>query len=310
MAGIDKMNIRQINLNLLIAFDALLAERNVTQAGKKIFITQSAMSSALAQLRELLTDPILIRDGRSMKPTTKALALAPKIHEILTQIEQTMLPAAFNAKTSDQTFRIGMSDYVEYIVLPKLLPLLNTQAPNVRLKVIHLNALDKKQPFDDLQLDLGIGVIFDKIPESLATEILFTDGSACVGDMNNPLMQKKLTLKKYLQAKHMIISFPEEPYRSCTDTTLDKLGYSREAVISVPHMIPALFALAKTPYILTTTIMIAHSIAKLQKLTIQKPPFPTERVEIRQAWLRQFDQNPGHIWLRNLVKEAARSIGA
>ncbi len=308
MIGIDEMNITRINLNLLVAFDALLSEKNVTHAGKKIFITQSAMSTALAQLRELFNDPLLIREGRTMKPTAKALALVPKIHEILLQIEQTTMPIDFDPKTAKHTFRIGMSDYVEYILLPKLLPLLNKKAPNVCLKIIHLNALDKKEPFDELQLDMGIGVVFDQAPVSLATELLFTDTSACIADAKNPLMQKKLTLKKYLQAKHMVIVFPEEPYRSCIDTTLDKLGYKRNSVIAVPHMIPCLFALAKTPFLATTTTRIAHSIAQSSKFAIQEPPFKTEIVEVKQAWSKQFDHSPSHRWLRDLVKQAAASL--
>lgn len=302
------MNIRRINLNLLVALDALLTEKNVTQAGNNIHITQSAMSSALARLRELFNDPLLIREGRAMKLTSKALELAPKVHEILLQIERTIMPTDFDPKSSEHTFRIGMSDYVEFVLLPKLLPLLDKVAPNVRLKITHLNALDKREPFDEMQLDIGIGIVFDKTHESLSTELLFTDTSACVADAKNPLLQKKLTLQKYLQAKHMVIIFPEEPYRSCIDITLDKLGYKRNSVIAVPHMIPGLFALANTALLVTTTSIIAHSIAKSLKLAIQKPPFKTELVEVKQAWPKQFDNNSGHKWLRHMIKQAAESL--
>ena len=303
------MNIKKMNLNLLIAFEALITEKNVTQAGKKIYITQSAMSVALAQLRELFNDPLLVRNGRATKPTPKALALAPKVYEILRQIEETVTPIDFDPVTTEHTFRIGMSDYAEYALLPVLLPLLDKQAPHVRLKITHLNALDRRQPFDEMQLDIGIGVVFDKAPESLVTEILFTDTVACVADANNPLMKTRLTLKKYLSAKQLVIVFPEEPYRSCIDTTLNNLGYQRNSVVSVPHMIPGLFALTKTSFLITTTNIIAHSIAKSLKLAIQKPPFKTERVEIRQAWPKELDHHPAHQWLRQLIQQAAHSIG-
>ena len=308
MVTIDMMNISRINLNLLVAFDALLSEQHVTRAGEKIHITQSAMSSALAQLRELFDDPLLIREGKSMQPTPRALALAPLIRQILKQIESTVIPPTFNPKTSTRTFRIGMSDYVEFLLLPKLLPLLNKRAPNVRLKITHLNALDQKEPFEEQQLDLGIGINFDKKPESLMSELIFTDGTACVAKTTHPLMQKKMTLKKYLQAKHMVIILPHEPYRSCIDNTLDKLGLERNAVIAVPHMIPSIFALAKTPYIVTTTSMIAKAIAAPLKLAIQAPPFKTEPVEVEQAWLKQFTNDPGHQWLRELILQAGKQL--
>jgi DNA-binding transcriptional LysR family regulator len=302
------MNISKINLNLLVALDALLSEKNVTQAGKKIFITQSAMSSALAQLRQLFNDPLLIREGRVMKPTLKALALAPQIHEILQKIRLTVTPNDFDPKTANHTFRIGMSDYVEYVLLPKLLPLLDKYAPNIRLKIFHMNNLDKKEFFDEFQLDLAIGVIFNKAPESLSTELLFTDKSVCVADANNPLMKNKFTLKKYLEAKHMVILLPEEPYRSCIDKTLDKLGYKRNSVISIPHMIPGLFALVNTSLIVTTTTLIAHPIAKSLKLAVQKPPFKTEPLEVMQAWSKQLENSPSHIWLRGLVRQATKNL--
>jgi LysR family transcriptional activator of mexEF-oprN operon len=302
------MNISKINLNLLIALDALLSEQHVTRAGEKIFITQSAMSSALTQCRELFKDPLLIRDGKNMKPTPRALALAPKIRQLLQEIEQTITPTTFDPKTATNTFRIGMSDYIEFVLLPKLLPLLNKQAPNINLRITHLNALDKKEPFEAQQLDLGIGVSFAKIPDSLETELLFTDGSACVARANHPLMQKKLTLKNYLAAKHITIMLPDDPYQTCIDRALEKIGHKRKSVITVPHMLPALFATANTPYIVTTTIILANTLAKALKLAIKKPPFPTETVEIKQAWQKHFTADPAHTWLRQLIKQAASEL--
>lgn len=102
--------------------------------------------------------------------------------------------------------------------------------------------------------------------------------------------------------------FTEGPYRSCIDNTLDKLGYKRNSVITVPHMIPGLFALVKTPFIVTTTTIIAQSIAKSLKLAIHKPPFKTEVVEVLQAWPKQFENDPRHQWLRGLIKKAAGNI--
>jgi DNA-binding transcriptional LysR family regulator len=144
-----------------------------------------------------------------------------------------------------------------------------------------------------------------KLPDTLATELLFIDNAVCVSAANNPLLQKKLTLKKYLQAKHMVIIFPEELYRRYIDNTLDTLGYKRNAIVAIPHMVPGLFAIAKTPFIVTTTANIAHSMTKLLKLAMQKPPFATKNVEVKQAWPRQFTHDPAHQWLRGLIKEAA-----
>lgn len=310
MVGISKMNIKKVNLNLLRAFDALMTEKNVTRAGRKIFITQSAMSASLAQLRELFNDPLLVRHKRMMKPTSKAISLMPKIRDILQQIEQTLLPKIFEPHKSTRTFHIGMSDYTEYVLLPELLPLMNQSAPDVKLKISHLNALDRKEAFDEMQLDLGIGVVFNKTPDTLSSEIIYMDTSACVADPRNPIIQNKLTLKKYLQAKHLVVIFPEEPYLSRIDNILDKLGYHRNAVVTLPHMIPGIFSLNKTPYLVTTSTLIAHSLGKSIKLAIQKPPFDAGIIEIKQAWLKHYDNDPAHMWLRKLVNKAASKLPA
>ncbi|ODN41907.1 LysR family transcriptional regulator, partial [Piscirickettsia litoralis] len=250
-------DLSRINLNLIVALDALITEKHVTRAGERIHISQSAMSAILAQLRLLFNDPLLVRDGKAMTITPKAAALQPKIKQVLQQINQLVAPTEFNPKTSTRTFYIGMSDYAEFIVLPKLLPLLSIEAPGIRLKIKHLNGLDRKEPFIEKQLDLGIGVTFDKKSEALDSEALFIDRTACLADKDHPLMQRPLQLDEYLQAQHMVVVFPEAPFQSRIDTRLKQLGHQRNAIITLSHMLPALHALKNTPYLLTTTTLIA-----------------------------------------------------
>ena len=145
------MNISTFDLNLLRVLDALLRERNVSRAAERLSLSQPAVSNALNRLRDLLDDPLLVRVGRSMQPTPRALALEVPIRDVLQRIEESLsADAPFDPASSRQRFRIAVTDYVELILMPRLLKLLAERAPGVQIDIQHLSptlpaeALDKR----------------------------------------------------------------------------------------------------------------------------------------------------------------------
>lgn len=299
------MNIRKINLNLLVVLDALLSEGNVSRAARKIFITQPAMSNALNQLRDLFKDPLLVRSGRAMIPTPLAVEIAPKIKQILQQIEQTVTGAgAFEPQTAQRTFTIGMSDYVEFVLLPALSEKLEELAPQVNLRIIHLNMLNDPAPFDDGKIDVGIGINLIQSP-AINAQSLFVDQAICAARQGHPAM-KKLTLKKYLAAKHLAIAYEDQPVHSLTDLTLQKTGASRHIVISVPHILAALHIVARTPWLATVPRRAALALQKPLNLELHKPPLSIPDVVVSLVWHKRFDNDTGHLWLRKLIQDVAR----
>lgn len=308
--SIHTMNIRKINLNLLIALDALLTEQNVSRAAQKIFITQPAMSNALTQLRELFQDELLTRSGKKMLATPLAIEIAPKIRQILQQIEETVTPnAAFNPATSKRNFKIGMSDYAEFILLPKLFAKLTKKAPNISLKIIHANVLQDPELFTSNKLDFGIGVLLPEAP-FIAIEKLFTEAAICAARKDHPAIAK-LTLKKYLTAKHLAICydcFESEPILATTDQALEKAELKREIALAVPHMVAAMHMLPNSDLIATVPKHLALSLQHTLKLSLQKPPLPIPDITIAAAWHKRLENDAGHQWLKNLIKEAASEI--
>ncbi len=295
------MNLEKINLNLLVALDALLAEQHVTRAANKLHLSQSAMSIALSQLRELLKDDILVRDGQVMTPTRRALELQPRLHKILEEIKKIVYQTpVFDPGTAVQTFRIGMTDYSEFLVLPRLMSILAAKAPGISLKIINLNLLDHHSVFESERLDLAVGVLFETTTP-LQTQCLLSETQVCVARKDHPLMKKKLTLTRFLQAKHLAINLHSLPVLGRVDKALQQLGVKRQVAQATPHMVTAFHLLRHTDYLMTSMRHLAEALATPLGLAIQELPFATEPLEILMAWPKSLTSDPAHSWLRSQI---------
>jgi len=320
---IIKMNLSKLNLNLLTALDALLTEVNVTQAGKKIFITQSAMSNLLKQLREVFADPLLVRGmASSMVLTPRAQALKLPVKEVLAKASAVFAtPAAFNPQTAQRTFTIGMPDYIELILLPSLVQQLLETAPNIDIIVKHANFINEShiKNMEDDKLDLIIGLQPDimkkdqsdifiglqpEIPEPLIVEELFEDYPVCAGWSKNPLLKKPLTVKGYAEAPHILVLFAETKEQSYSERILKKYGYHRRNVVTLPHTTAALQALPHTPLIVTVMKQVAQRIAVGLDVRFQPSPLKYPKIMVTQAWHPKNSNDPAHIWLRNIIKKS------
>lgn len=301
------MNISRLNLNLLTALDALLTEVNVTRAGEKLFITQSAMSNLLKQLREAFEDPLLVRGMASrMTLTPRAQALKIPVKEALAKAYAVFTaPIAFNPKTAQRTFTIGMSDYIELILLPSLVRQIIDDASNIDIIIQHVNYISDSQikQMEDDKLDLIIGFQPD-IPEPLITEELFEDYPVCAGWSKNPLLKKPLTLKNYAQAKHLLILFAETKTQSYSERFLKESGYHRRNVITLSHTAAAMQALPHTPLITTVMKQVAKKIATDLDVSFQPVPLKYPKIMITQAWHPKNSDDPAHIWLREIIQKA------
>lgn len=307
MYSIDYMNMSKVNLNLLVALDALLTERNVTRAGKKIFITQSAMSNALNQLREIFGDDLLIRSTGGMQPTQRALELQPKVKELLDSINHVIFDQPqFDAATSTRRFTLGMSDHAEFCLNPQLLKILNQEAPGIEILIKHMNFLSDEELIarGDIELAIGCGLTCGT---QMLYEQLFKIDAVVIARKDHPLMRKKMALNDYLNAKHIRIAFRDSPEQTKIDEALTRLNVHRNVAISMPHVLPALFILGDSDLITTTPNFLHDDMLKQLNLTMQPTPFTVPSSIIHQAWHRQYDNDPGHQWLRAAIKRAANN---
>ena len=311
------MNIARVDLNLLVYLDVLLRECNVTRAAEELGISQPAMSNSLRRLRDLFGDPILVRTSDGMTPTDRALELQPMVRKVLSAAEQAILPKTeFEPMESNRIFRIMASDYTESTLLPVLLRQLRKQAPNIRLDIMTPSDVS----FHDVErgkVDMVINR-FDSLPQSFHQVHLWDDSFSCIMSANNPV-KDRWSLESYLSSKHIWVSktgmgvgvgmTPDDVQRlGLVDEALSKQGVKRDISLFTRHYQVALLLAEQDDLIVTIPSMSAKSIANSDKVVILDPPFEIERMRLKMVWSPLLQHDPGHRWLRQLIKSVSVEI--
>jgi DNA-binding transcriptional LysR family regulator len=311
------MNVSRIDLNLLVYLDVLLRECNVTRAAEELGISQPAMSNSLRRLRDLFDDPILVRTSDGMTPTDRALELQPLVRTVLAAAEQAVLPKTeFNPFESPRIFRIMASDYSEATLLPMLLNRLRKQAPNIRLDIMTPSDVS----FHDVErgkVDLVINR-FDTLPQSFHQIQLWDDSFSCVVSSRNPII-KCWSLESYLSSRHVWVSktgmgvgvgmSPDDVQRlGWVDEALSKIGAKREITLFTRHYQAALLLGEQEDLIVTLPTKAAHQLNTNSKVIILEPPFEIPRMQLKMVWSPLLQHDPGHRWMRQLIKTVSEEI--
>ena len=315
--GIFLMNMSKFDLNLLVYLDVLLRECNVTRAAEELGISQPAMSNSLRRLRDLFADPILVRTSDGMTPTKRALELQPLVRTVLEAAEQAVLPKTeFDPAASTRIFRIMASDYTEATLLPVLLKRLLKEAPNVRLDIMTPSDVS----FHDVErgkVDLVINR-FDTLPQSFHQVHLWDDSFSCVVSASNPII-KNWNLDAYLSGKHVWVSktgmgvgvgmSPDDVQRlGWVDDALDKIGAKRNIALFTRHYQAALRLGEQDDLIVTLPSMAAMQLASNPNVVILDPPFEIPRMRLKMVWSPLLQHDPGHRWIRQLIKTVSEEI--
>ena len=305
--SIDHANLSRLDLNLLVAFDALLTERSVTRAAARIGLGQSAMSHNLARLRTLFGDELLTRSAQGMRPTPRALALADPVRVTLSQIQAAVLQReAFDPATAVRTFRIGLADSIEVALIPGLLARLRQTAPGVSLR---LRSIDRHGALEDLdtgRLDLGIGV-FDQGHSHHKRRALYTDSFLCLFNPANLNLTSPISLKAYLSVPHVLTSLAEDAH-GAVDEVLAKRKLKRTIALTTPGFLAVPFVVRRAPVITTMPSRLARYFAEAFGLATSPAPIELPTFTISLLWHASFDQDPGHVWLRQTVASLATEV--
>ena len=300
------MNIASVDLNLLVAFDALMAERSVTRAAKRVGLSQSGMSNALSRLRALLDDRILVRAAEGMVPTRKALAIAPQIHSALQQLGQALSPdPIFDPTTSCQTFRIATIDYAELIFLPPLLDHLAKSAPRIDLQITDISLKLETADLSTGRIDLALAP--GGISDPLREQFLLQEEFVCIVRKDHPVVKKRLTLKQFVELGHVLVA-PRGKPGSLVDRLLAEEGLSRRVAVTTPHFLVAPQAVASSHYVSTLPARVARAFAARYPLTIHKPPIPISGFSMHMIWHNRTAHDPAQRWLRQLFLELAEGL--
>ncbi|MEN5231104.1 LysR family transcriptional regulator [Brevundimonas naejangsanensis] len=299
-------NLNSIDLNLLVVLDALLSERHVTRAALRLNKTQPAVSQALARLRALLDDPILIRKAGGLEPTARAQALAAPLGEALAALGGLVCDEMFSPENLCREFHISMSDYSAEVLLPGLVRRLAQSAPGAALQLVSLGREAAVGAVRAGEIDLAIGVYADKIltDDAFCSSRLFVDDFACLADGAAGL---PATLEEYLLRPHVAVAASPDD-RGEVDAALKALGHARRVAFTLPHWSVAPRILRGTALVLTAARRSLE--ARLEEgLTIGSPPIELPRLSLVQIWRNRRDHDHGLRWLRNEIMAEAREVG-
>lgn len=311
------MNVNRIDLNLLVYLDALLRERNVTQAAHQLSLSQPAMSNGLRRLRELFDDPLLVRTSEGMTPTERALELEPLVREVLSKIDHAVQPrTAFEPGGADRVFRMMASDYAESTLLPAVLGKLRNLAPGITLDIM--------TPSDVSFLDVERGKVdmlinrFDSMPQSFHQIHLWNDSFTCVLSPQNPVLED-WTLDNYLRANHVWVSKtgmgvgvgvnPADVQRlGWVDVALNKLGKKRQIRVFTRHYQAAMTLAEQNDLIVTLPSRAAQLKLENPRVVLREPPLEIPPLELKMAWSPLLQHNPANRWLRKIIADTAREL--
>jgi DNA-binding transcriptional LysR family regulator len=300
MRPINHAHLRRLDLNLLLALDALLTEGNVTRAAQKLGLGQPAVSHALGRLRELLDDPILIREGTSMVLSARATALVHPLRETLAQLQGILTASQpFDPATSEATFRLAVSPHVEAVLFPQLIAATCDAAPGVRFIASQPPRVHTLELLDDGALHLALGV-YETDKSWHRSEALFNEGFCVVFDskFGNAALRED-----FLNRPHALVSTHAD-LTGRLDAILAPEGLSRKVSYSTPNFLTLAQVLPGTPMITCVPESLGCRIAG-ENLTVAKPPVNVGRFTLSMIWHARDDADPSHSWLREEIRSAS-----
>ena len=239
-------NLRRLDINLLLTLDVLLAEHNVTRAAHRLNLSQPSVSVHLAKLREIFGDPLLLPGPRGMRPTARADALREPLRRALEALELAVSPASpFDPGAAANTWSVSASDYGESTVILPALAGLRAAAPGTRLAVLELEPGRLVQQAEQGIIDLALHTSEDS-PPGLRRRVLFSERYVLVGRAGHPRLQRRPSLAQFAKLEHVVVSPDGGGFHGVTDSALGEVGLTRRVVLSVPHFLFVLSALAST----------------------------------------------------------------
>ena len=307
------MHFNRFDLNLLVALDALLEEKNVTRASERLFMSQPAMSGALQRLRERFNDPLLIRVGRTMELTPRAEALIGPVREILLQIQSTIdVEPEFDPATARRSFTVAMSDFVSAVVLPEVMRRLISEAPGVKIEVAMLGGRDHERLESghvDMMIRAQVGTEHESrlITEHLNVEPLFMDHWVCVVDANHASIGEELTLEEYASLPHVSHDFGRKT-PMLEEISHAQISLDVDVRASAPTFSTLIFMLPGTPLITVVPSRLARKLSNYIDVRVLQPPVDLPGLNEVLIWHDRYELDAGHAWLRSVFHGVVESL--
>lgn len=310
MPIIVKMNLASIDLNLLVAFEALMEERNVTRAGARVGLAQPSMSSVLTRLRALFGDDLFVRSASGMQPTTRALSLARPISDALAQIRGALAPgSAFDPATARRRLSVAVTDYGDLIIVPPLVAALRREAPGIDLVVRPIiDAALSVASLEHGDIDALIG---GHLPAStrITRTALFEEHFVCIRDAKRARQKARLTKDDYTRLPHALFSSAGgDGHPGAIDTMLARHGRKRRTAVTLAHVVAVPFAVAGTDLVATMAERIARRFAPGAGVSIARVPYDVEPFTIDLLHTHRAAADPALRWFIDLVDRVCKKL--
>ena len=295
------INIRQLDINLLVTLDVLLSEHNVTRAAQRLNLSQPSVSVHLAKLRDAFGDPLLLPGPRGMRPTAKADELREPLRLALAALERAVAPGVpFNPAEASHTWRIAATDYSESTILLPALVGLRAAAPGTRLAIFETVPSRLARQAEQGEIDLAF-FTSEGAPPGLRRRALFTERYVLVGRADHPRLKRRPTLAQFCKLEHVIVSPDGGGFRGVTDDALAAVGLTRRVVLSVPHFLFMRSVLARTDLV---AMLPSRLVRDNRELQIVEPPVEVPGFEMAMLWHERCHRDPAHQWLRERIADS------
>ncbi len=301
-----KIQLGDIDLNLLVALHALIETESVTKAAAQVGITQSAMSHILRRLRDMFDDEVLVRGPGGMVCTPRAESMREALYQGLLAVQDIVrCRDEFLPAESTREFRICASDYMQGLFMPVLINILAEEAPHVRLRIMAMSDGGMLPALISGDLDLSFGGILIKPPPQIMRRLVLEDYMLCAVRRDHPRIRERLTLEDYTQYSHILVS-PLGKSGGTVDEALAKIQRKRHVALRVQTFLTAPWMLMSSDYILTAPARILSMYAKILDIAIFKPPIEMAKVPISILWNQRDHDDPAMRWLREIIVRACQ----
>ncbi|WP_249168393.1 LysR family transcriptional regulator [Erwinia sp. E602] len=291
--------LRRIDLNLLPVFDAVFRHRSVRLAAVELSMSTSALSHALARLRDFLKDPLFYREGHRMCPSVYAQQLAPHIARSLSALNQHLSPVQpFDPLNSSETFRVAVTDYTAFCIFPQLMRTIENTAPGINFELFHLphNPALNQLLAGEVDLALSFSEPDDVKHQDLDEVQLFSDEFVVIGNVN----RQSMTLEDYLSAGHLVVT-PWNERQGLLDTHLAKLGLQRRITLKTPSMLSSPYIIAESELLMAIPSFVAGKLEKLANFKTFKLPFFAPHFTVKIFSHERSGKKKSTDWLKKLI---------
>jgi len=299
-----QVHLRDVDLNLLHALQALLAERHVTRAAKRCFLSQPAMSRALERLRRMFGDLLLVRSGRAYERTVRGERVLRELESLMPRLETMVRGEEFDPARSRERFRVAMTDHAAMVLMPPLMERIRAAAANVQIDASAWN----DRAYDDVtagRIDTALSA--EAPPPALETEVLYEEDFVCLVGRARRIHTRRFTLKEYLDLPHAIVE-TWGGQQAPVDRPLAERGLRRRAVLRLPFFVPTIFMVARSDLVLTVPRRLGKIAAATAEVRVVEPPHEVKGFSYFMAWHPRLTPEAEHAWFRDQLRMAARSI--